>query len=275
MTIPGISGRIAVVTGASSGIGEAIARALAAAGASVVINARRTPRIERLAAELGGPARVVAVAGDASDQRVIDALLTAARDRFGEGAREADLVIVNAGRGLRGSAYDSDPGQWDELIQTNLVGAARLMRSAAQRMAGSVPIVKGPPQAAVPPTPPRDWPSQRRDIVLLGSAAGRHISPLSSMYGSTKAAVHMLAESLRRLIGPRGVRVTVVEPGVVKSEFQEAAGYDADSFGRYAESISPVLSPEDVARLVLFVVSQPAGMHVCDVMVRPTRQEYP
>jgi NADP-dependent 3-hydroxy acid dehydrogenase YdfG len=253
MTIPGISGRIAVVTGASSGIGEAIARALAAAGASVVINARRTPRIERLAAELGGPARVVAVAGDASDQRVIDALLTAARDRFGEGAREADLVIVNAGRGLRGSAYDSDPGQWDELIQTNLVGAARLMRSAAQRMAGSVPIVKGPPQAAVPPTPPRDWPSQR----------------------STKAAVHMLAESLRRLIGPRGVRVTVVEPGVVKSEFQEAAGYDADSFGRYAESISPVLSPEDVARLVLFVVSQPAGMHVCDVMVRPTRQEYP
>jgi NADP-dependent 3-hydroxy acid dehydrogenase YdfG len=275
MTIPGVSGRIAVVTGASSGIGEAVVRVLASGGACVVINARRKERIERLAAELGGPDRVVAVAGDAADQGVVDAMLTAARDRFGDGTREADLVVVSAGRGLRGSAYDSDPALWDELIRINFVGAARLMRSAAQRMAGPVAIVKGPPQPAVPPSPAADWPSQRRDIVLLGSAAGRHLSPLSSMYGSTKAAAHMLAESMRRLLGPRGIRVTLVEPGVVKSEFQEAAGYDADSFGRYAESIAPVLLPEDVARLVLFVVSQPAGMHVCDVMVRPTRQEYP
>ncbi len=270
-----LSARIAVVTGASAGIGEAVARSLAVAGASVVINARRGERLEQLVAELGGSARVVAVAGDAADQGVIDAMLNAARERLGGGERDADLVVVNAGRGLRGSAYDSDDEQWEEVIRINLLGAARLMRSAAQRMAGPVPIGQGPPQPAQPPTPPGDWPGQPRDIVLLGSAAGGHISPFSSLYGSTKAGVHMLAESLRRLIGPRGVRVTLLEPGVVKSEFQDVAGYHPASFGKYMESISPVLSPEDIARLVHFVVSQPAGMHVCDVMVRPTRQEYP
>ncbi len=201
-------------------------------------------------------------------------MLDAARDRLGGGTRDADLVVINAGRGLRGSAYDADDTQWEEVIRINLLGAARLMRSAAQRMAGPVPIVQGPPQPAPPPAPPADWPAQPKDIVVLGSAAGRHVST-SSMYGSTKAAVHMLAESLRRLIGPRGVRVTLLEPGVVHSEFQDVAGYDRASFGKYTESIAPVLSPQDIARLVHFVVSQPAGMHVCDVMVRPTRQEYP
>jgi NADP-dependent 3-hydroxy acid dehydrogenase YdfG len=265
--------RIAVVTGASAGIGEAVVRSLVAAGAGVVINARRKERLEELVNELGE--RVVAVAGDAADQRVIDEMLDAARDRLGGGKREADLVVVNAGRGLRGSVYDSDTSQWEEVIRINLLAAARLMKSAANRMVGAVPAVKGAPQPASPPTAPEGWLKRPRDIVLLGSTVGRHISPFSSMYGSTKAGVHMLAESLRRLMGPRGVRVTLLEPGIVKSEFQDAAGYDRESFGKFMDSISPVLSPEDIARLVMFIVGQPAGMHVCDVMVRPTRQEYP
>ena len=275
MTAQGVSGRIAIVTGASSGIGAAVARALVGGGASVVINGRRSARIEQLAEELGGPSKVVPMAGDAASEGVIDALLDAARDRFGAGAREADLVVVNAGRGLRGTVYDSDHRQWEELIQVNLLGVARLMRSATQRMLGPVPAVQGPPLPAEPPRAPADWPAHARDIVLLGSAAGRQLSPLSAVYGSTKAAASVLAESLRRQIGPRGVRVTLVEPGVVQTEFQQVAGYDSESFGRYADSIAPVLSPEDVARLVLFVVSQPAGMHVSNVVVRPTRQEFP
>ena len=275
MTPQGVSGRIAVVTGAASGIGAAVACALIAGGASVVINARRKARIEQLASELGGPAKIAAIAGDSSNQNVIDALLDAARDQFGAGTREADLVVISAGRGLRGTAYDSDDHQWEELIKVNLLAAARIMRSATQRMLGPVAVVQGPPQPAEPPTAPADWPARARDIVLLGSAAGRQLSPLSAVYGSTKAAAHMLAESLRRQIGPRGVRVTLVEPGVVKTEFQQVAGYDAESFGRYVDSIAPVLLPEDVARLVLFVVSQPAGIHVSNVVVRPTRQEFP
>ncbi len=275
MSSNGLVNRVAVVTGASAGIGEAVARSLVAGGARVVLNARRKERLEELVKEFGGAAKAVAVAGDAADQGVIDAMLDAARDRFGGRKQEADLVVVNAGRGLRGSVFDSDPAHWEEVIRINLLGAARLMKSAAERMVGPVPVVKGPPQPAQPPSAPEGWSKRPRDLVLLGSTVGRHISPFSSMYGSTKAGVHMLAESLRRMMGPRGVRVTLLEPGIVKSEFQDAAGYDRESFGKFMDSISPVLSPEDIARLVMFIVSQPAGMHVCDVMVRPTRQEYP
>ena len=267
--------RIAVVTGASAGIGEAIARSFAAAGARVVVNARRQDRLETLARELGGPERIAIAAGDATEQAVVDACLNTARDRFGAGKREADLVVVNAGRGLRGSVYDSDPSRWEEIFRVNLLSAARLMRAAAERMAGPVPVVQGPPKPAPPAQPPPDWLSRPRDIVVLGSTVSRHISPFSSLYGSAKAGVHMLTESLRRLMAPRGIRITLVEPGIVRSEFQDSANYDPVSFGQFMDSISPVLTPEDVARVVLFIVSQPAGVHVNDVMVRPTRQEYP
>jgi NADP-dependent 3-hydroxy acid dehydrogenase YdfG len=270
--MPQLKGRIAVVTGASAGIGAAVARELAGAGASVILNARRRERLDELATELGDRAAVVA--GDCCDAGVIQQALDAARQHFGGGQREADLVVVNAGRGLRGSVYDSDDAQWEEVIRINLLGAARLMRAAAERMAGPLPVVQGAPQATVAQVP-EDWLFRPRDIVVLGSTVGRHLSPFSSMYGSTKAGVHMLAESLRRLCAPRGVRVSLLEPGIVRSEFQEVAGYDPMSFGAFMDSIAPVLAPEDVARLVLFIVSQPAGVHVNDVMIRPTRQEYP
>lgn len=269
-----LEGRIAVVTGASAGIGAAVARDLARAGARVVVNARRRERLEALAAELGQE-RVAVADGDAADAAVIQRMLDTARDRFGGGQREADLVVVNAGRGLRGSVYNSDDAQWEEVVRVNLLGAARLMRAAAERMAGKVPVVQGPPKDGPPPTPPADWLNRPRDIVVLGSTVGRHISPFSSMYGSTKASVHMLTESLRRLMAPRGIRVSLLEPGIVKSEFQEKAGYDPDSFGQFMESISPVLTPDDVSRLITFIVSQPAHVCVNNVMIRPTRQEYP
>lgn len=270
-----LNDRIAVVTGASAGIGEAVARALAASGAKVVINARREDRLRTLAEEMGGPRRVIAVPGDAAEPAVIAAMLDAARDRFGLGAREADLVVINAGRGLRGSVYNSDDAAWEEMIRVNYTGAARLMRASAERMAGKVPVVQGPPKDGPPPAPPEGWLNRPRDIVILGSTVGRHVSPFSSMYGSSKASVHMLAESLRRLLAPRGVRVSLLEPGIVRSEFQEVAGYDPVSFGQFMDSIAPVLAPEDIARTIVFIAGQPAGVHINNVMIRPTRQEYP
>lgn len=266
--------RIAVVTGASAGIGRASAVVLASAGASVVLNARRGVLLDELVREIGTE-RAFAVPGDAADECVIQAMLDAARDRFGGGTREADLILVNAGRGLRGSVRDSDPAQWEDVIRINLLGAARLLRAAMDRLAGPEPIVQGPPKPGDPPYPPADWLSRPRDIIVLGSTVGRHISPFSSFYGSAKAGTHMLAESLRRLAAPYGIRVSLLEPGVVRSEFQDAAGYDPESFGRFMDSISPVLTPEDVARTILWIASQPAGVHICDVMIRPTRQEYP
>ena len=95
------------------------------------------------------------------------------------------------------------------------------------------------------------------------------------MYGATKFGVNSLAEAARRELGPKGIRVSLIEPGIVKSEFQSVAGYDPDSFGDLMEKFSPVLVPEDIARTIGFIVSQPAGMHVCDVVIRPTRQDYP
>ncbi|MBL8991149.1 MAG: SDR family oxidoreductase [Phycisphaerae bacterium] len=258
-----LKNRIAVVTGASAGIGQAIARALAAQGARVVVNARRQEPLGALVREIGA-ARATAVAGDASDPTVITRMLDEARARFGD---EADLVVVNAGRGLNGSVLTSDTRQWEEMVRTNLLGAAHLIRQAAGRMAAMVPPDQTHLRGA--------WLARARDIVVIGSVVGRNVSPFSSMYGSTKFAVHGLVEGARRELSPRGVRVTLVEPGFVVSEFQEVAGYDAGWFQGVLEKIGPALTPDDVARAVAFIAQQSAHVHVADVLIRPTRQDYP
>ncbi|GIW73883.1 MAG: hypothetical protein KatS3mg103_0405 [Phycisphaerales bacterium] len=85
----------------------------------------------------------------------------------------------------------------------------------------------------------------------------------------------MVAEAVRREVGPRGVRVTTIEPGVVASGFQDAAGYDPVAFGRFMEQIAPVLTPDDVAEAILWACARPAGVHLSEIMIRPTRQDYP
>lgn len=260
-----LNGRVAIVTGASAGIGEAVAADLASRGAALVLNARREPRLDELAQRLtdqygsvSDSPRAVGVAGDAGDDATIEAMLDAAKQHYG---KDADLIVANAGRGLSGSVMTSDTDQWEEMTRTNLLGVAKLIRKGGER------LLKLNEQ--------RDWSSHACDIVVLGSTVGRHISPFSSMYGATKFGVNSLAEAARRELGPKGIRVTLIEPGIVKSEFQGVAGYDPESFGDLMEKFSPVLVPEDVARTIGFIVSQPAGMHVCDVVIRPTRQDYP
>ncbi|MDI1289326.1 MAG: SDR family oxidoreductase [bacterium] len=254
-----LMGRIGVVTGASAGIGRAIATHLARAGASVVVNARREGPLAALAGELGPKAR--AVAGDCADESVISEMLDAA---VANGGREADLVVVNAGRGLNGSSITSDPAEWAEMIRTNVLGAAHLIRAAGLRMLKASEGKVGPALLASP-----------RDIIVIGSVVGRHVSPFSSMYGATKFAVHGLVEGTRRELGPKGIRVTLIEPGFVESEFQGVAGYDPKWVTEVFDRIGPVLQPDDVARMITFVASQPANVHVSDILLRPTRQDYP
>lgn len=254
--------RRAVITGASAGIGLAIAKALAAEGAGCVINARRADRLGALAKELGPVC--VPVAGDCADDAVIERMLDAAKSLPGPPAGEADLVVINAGRGLNGSVLTSDASQWEEMIRTNLLGAARLLRAATQRILREVGERTGPGVLDRP-----------RDIVVLGSVVGRHVSPFSSMYGGTKFGVHGMVEGVRREIAAKGIRVTLIEPGFVVSEFQGVAGYDPSWVEGVFERIGPPLKPEDVARCVSFVVAQPPGVHVGDLVVRPTRQDYP
>jgi NADP-dependent 3-hydroxy acid dehydrogenase YdfG len=254
-----LEGRIAIITGASAGIGAALARDCVHRGARVVMNARREPKLAELANALGTD-RVACVAGDAACDDTIDRLFAAARERFQD---EADLVIVNAGRGLDGSVTTSDTEQWEDMIRTNLLGAARLMRAAALHLVADIENGDA------------DWQQRARDIVVIGSTVGRNISPFSSMYGSTKFAVNSLAEALRRELGPKGVRVSLIEPGFVRSEFQGVAGYADAWFTEVVDRIGPVLTPEDIAEIIAFIVSRPPAVHLADALIRPTRQDYP
>ncbi len=247
--------RIAIVTGATSGIGEATARAFVGAGYAVIGNGRTATKLRAIERELGDAFH--GVEGDAADAAVIERLFTAARDRYG---READIVVANAGRGLGGSVRNADLSRFEEILRLNVQGVLALMQQAAQRMVAAQE---------------RGYPTTAADIVVLGSVVGRNVSPFSAVYGSTKFAVHSLAEGLRREIGPKGVRVTLVEPGIVVSGFQDGAGYDDAQVQHFHEHFGPLLQPDDIARAIHFVVSQPPHIHVSDILVRPTRQDYP
>jgi NADP-dependent 3-hydroxy acid dehydrogenase YdfG len=247
--------RIAIVTGATSGIGEATARKFAASGFGVVGNGRSAAVLAAMEKEIG-PA-FCGVAGDASDGAVLDRLFAAAMERFG---RPADIVVANAGRGLGGTVKDADLAQFEETTRINVTGTLALLQRAAQKM------VDGQQSA---------YPEAAADIVIVGSVVGRHISPFSAVYGATKFAVHALAEGLRREVGPKGVRVSLVEPGVVLSGFQAGAGYNDEMVRGFHERFGPLLLGDDVANAIYYVVTRPPHVHISDIVVRPTRQDYP
>jgi NADP-dependent 3-hydroxy acid dehydrogenase YdfG len=259
-----LEGRVAIITGASAGIGAACAWKFARAGAKVIINARRTQALSNIEHAIDtamGVETVHPVPGDCADPKVVAMMFQAAADHFG---RHADLVVVNAGRGLAGGVTTSDEAAWSEVIRTNVEGAARLMRVAAEEMSAHLE------QAG-----PNAWQQAAHDIIVLGSTVGRHISPFSAMYGGTKFAVAAMAEALRRELAPKGIRVGLIEPGIVKSEFQSVAGYDADGFGKLMDEKGPVLVPDDIADLVLHMASLPPTICLGDVVIRGTRQDYP
>ena len=247
--------RVAIVTGATSGIGEAIARKFIASGKRVVGTGRNEPKLRSLEQELGD--NFHGVAGDAANPVVLESLFVTAIAEFGQ---EADIIVVNAGRGLGGSVKDADLTEFEEMIRTNLTGALMLLQKASRRL---VEIQK------------TAFPKSAADIVIVGSVVGRHVSPFSAVYGSSKFALHSLAEGLRREIASTGVRVTLVEPGIVVSGFQAVAKYSDELVNQFHERFGPLIVGEDIANAVEFVVSQPPHVHVSDILVRPTRQDYP
>ncbi|MFH1080450.1 MAG: SDR family oxidoreductase [Pseudomonadota bacterium] len=245
--------KTAIITGASSGIGRATALALAKAGKAVVIFARRKDRLDELASEIAAQGgKALAVAGDAGNNADIDLLLerTLAWD---EGGHQYDIVVINAGRGLAGGILNSEESLWQELYRVNVLGAAHLMRRAGQYLV------------------------QRKsgDIVVIGSVVGRNVSPFSGFYGSSKFSIGAIAEGLRREVCPHGVRVSLVMPGIVLSEFQDVAGYNEGNFGKGIASFGKLLEPQTIADGIHWLLTLPSHVNVNEIMIRPTGQSYP
>jgi NADP-dependent 3-hydroxy acid dehydrogenase YdfG len=247
--------RIAIVTGATSGIGKATVRKFIEAGFNVIGNGRTAEKLVTLKKELGK--KFCGVVGDASEDAVINRLFNTAVEQFGG---EADIVVANAGRGLGGSVTTADLSQFQELLNINVVGALRLLQKAARRM---VEMQK------------TAFPKSAADIVIIGSVVGHHISPFSAVYGASKFAVHALAEGLRREVGPQGVRVSLVQPGIVVSGFQDVAGYSDEMVDNFHKKFGPLLVGEDIADAIYHVVTLPPHVNISDLVVRPTRQDYP
>ena len=246
MTRHDFSDRCALVTGATSGFGAAIARALAAGGARVVATGRREDRLERLAAEAGGlvTARVL----DMTDLAAVDGFA----DTLPEGWRP-DVLVNNAGLALGlGGAEAASLAHWDRMIATNVSGLVHLTRSL-------LPRLKGLPRA---------------DIVNMSSVAATYPYPGGNVYGATKAFVTQFSLGLRAdLIGSR-CRVTSVEPGMADTEFSEVRfeGDRAKADRVYAGV--EALSAADIARVVTDVLALPPHVNVNRVEIMPVQQAF-
>jgi NADP-dependent 3-hydroxy acid dehydrogenase YdfG len=226
--------RVVLITGASSGIGEATARAMAAAGHRVVIAARSLARLEALAAELGGPQRVLAVACDVTEWSQQEELVRRAVDAFGG----VDIAFANAGFGATRGFLSESPEHWREMVLTNVYGAALTVRACIEQLR-----------------------ARRGHLLLMGSVAGRKVPP-GSLYSATKWAVTAMSEAARQELHGSGVRVTLVSPGTVETAF-----YDQPVGGEQ-------LTADDVARAVLFAVAQPPHVDVNEILIRPTVQGF-
>ena len=220
-----------LITGASSGIGAATARAAAAAGYRVALAARSEARLRELAAELGGGGRALVVRCDVREWDDQEAMVARVVERFGR----LDVAFANAGFGAPRGFARSTPEHWRDMVLTNVYGAALTVRAALPALRAS-----------------------RGHLLLTGSVAGRRALP-GSLYSCTKWAVTAMGEAARQELDGSGVRVTLIEPGMVDTPF-------------FDSPVSDALQADDVARAVLFAVSQPPHVDVNEILVRPTAQ---
>jgi NADP-dependent 3-hydroxy acid dehydrogenase YdfG len=244
----GLNGRVAVVTGASSGIGEAIARTLASHGAHVALLARRADRLKAVEASLGAEGHVARpFVADVRDRKSLSAAASAVHAEFGR----VDCVVNNAGMMLLARLEERSFEEWRTMIETNLVGAVETTAAFIDQLTDG-----------------------GGDVVNISSSAGGRARPASSMYSATKAALNAWADGLRQEVADRGVRVIVVKPGAVHSELIEhIADAGLREKARLTRETVRALDPTDIARVVAFAVTQPEHMSVSEILVRPTKQK--
>lgn len=243
-----LDGKVALVTGASSGIGEATARALAAEGASLVLTARRAERLEALAAELRGGGtqthvHVADLATAAGAQAAVDATV--------EALGGLDILINNAGVMFLGPIEETDPSDWERMIDINLLGLMVASR------------------AAIAPMRARGG----GHIVNVSSVSGRFAGPTQGGYNATKWGVNGFSEALRREVNGHGIRVTLIEPGVVATELTDHIPHRPTK-ERYESNIArmEMLQSDDIADAIRYVVTRPKRVSINEVLIRPLDQ---
>lgn len=249
-----LSGTVALITGASSGIGESTAHELAALGATVVLVARRTDRLAAVAKEIrASGATALAVEADVTQRSEADGAVQSAVDEFGR----LDVLVNNAGVMLLGPILEAPVEEWERMVQLNVLGLLYCAKAALPHLL----------EAA------EREPRRTSDLVNVSSVAGRHVRLGSGVYNATKHAVGAFSESLRQEVTGRHVRVSLIEPGAVDTEL---AGHNrpeiregmAKRFGDMQR-----LEAHDIADAIGYIVTRPRHVAINELLVRPTEQQ--
>lgn len=231
-----------LITGASSGIGEATARHLAALGHRVVLGARRTDRLEKLAAEIrsaGGQAEFRAL--DVTSLQDMQDFVAFAKEKFGP----VDVIINNAGVMPLSPLHELKVDEWNRMIDVNI-------RGVLHGIAAVLPDMQA---------------RKKGHIINLSSIGGHQVWPTCAVYSGTKFAVRAISEGLR--LENKDVRVTIISPGVVESELADTIS-DPDTRAAMHEFRKVALTPDAIARAMAYVISQPADVDVNEIIIRPT-----
>jgi NADP-dependent 3-hydroxy acid dehydrogenase YdfG len=244
-----LTGKVAIITGASSGIGEATALEMARRGMKTAIAARRVDRLEALSTQiqaLGGETLTLKI--DVSQEDQAKAMVDQAHARFGR----IDVLVNNAGVMLLGPIDGVDTAQWRQMFDVNVFGLTYATHSA-------LPFMKA---------------QGGGHIVNVSSVAGRFTSPVGAVYSATKFAVEAFSEGLRKQESKNGIRVTAVQPGAVATELPDhiVHGETQQMIREWIAGMRPLQS-EDIAEAILYAISQPPHVNVNQILIRPTDQD--
>ncbi|MGX7670997.1 SDR family NAD(P)-dependent oxidoreductase [Plantactinospora sp. DSM 117369] len=239
-----LEGTVALVTGASSGIGQATALALSKAGARVAVGARRADRLHSLTQD--APGEMIALELDVTDRQSVQDAVAATVERFGA----LDVLVNNAGVMLSGPILGADTTEWTRMVETNLLGSMYAVHASLPHLL-----------------------LRRGAVVQISSTSGRTASAASGVYAATKFGITAFSEALRQEVTAQGVRVIVVEPGFVATELASHITDPAIQAAAKAMAESMrTLQPEDIASAVLYALTQPEHVAVNEILIRPTDQ---
>jgi NADP-dependent 3-hydroxy acid dehydrogenase YdfG len=245
---------VGLVTGASSGIGEATARELARHGAAVALVARRKDRLDALAAEIaGGGGRALAIEADITDQEQAIAAVKRTVDELGR----LDTVVNNAGVMLLGPVVGAPSDEWDRMVALNVQGLLYVSHAAVPHLLDAA--ANGPREVA--------------DLVNISSVAGRMTRVGSAVYNLTKHGIGAFSDSLRQEVATRHVRVSLVEPGATSTELGTHIRPEVREQLRARLANVERLEAADIADAVAYIVTRPRRMAVNEMLIRPTEQE--